>query len=234
MPHEDILRRLNVPQDADDAEAPARKNVDWQAKNRELISWLNSDSKELPNVERDVDWQEFIREADRELDELDASYASAQLQANLAQFISTDREKCVYDVFLSYPRSAREKVEPIRRTLERMGLSVFFDVDGIDGGEGFPDKIDQALRSSRAVLACWTSKYFSSKWCMIECRFGDEEGTLVPVVIERFESKSLPADLRRVNYHDISDCAWAAVAEHEGWRLTLRRLSALVKRDLAP
>ena len=41
------------------------------------------------------------------------------------------------DVFISYPRKEREKVEPIKAKFEALGLDIFFDLEGIDGGENF-------------------------------------------------------------------------------------------------
>ena len=63
------------------------------------------------------------------------------------------------DVFISYPRSARAKVEAIKVKLDALGLDCFFDMEKIDGGTNFPDIIDRALRGSKAVLCCWSPLY---------------------------------------------------------------------------
>ncbi len=41
------------------------------------------------------------------------------------------------DVFISYPRRDQHKVQIINDSLERVGLSTFFDVQGLDGGDNF-------------------------------------------------------------------------------------------------
>jgi tetratricopeptide (TPR) repeat protein len=138
------------------------------------------------------------------------------------------------DVFISYRRAERASVEPIRQKLEALGVSVFFDVHAIDGGVDFPDAIDQNLRASKAVIACWSELYFEPRlgldWCKIECRHGLKKGTLIPVAIERFNEEAPPVYLQSVNYFDLSD--WRGDETHEGWRRTLRALARNLGRKL--
>jgi formylglycine-generating enzyme required for sulfatase activity len=135
------------------------------------------------------------------------------------------------DVFISYPRAARTKVEPIKAKLEALGLEVFFDIQGIDGGDIFPDVIDKKLRACKAVLSCWSPLYFERRWCVIECRVGLDKNALVPVAIERFAKDAPPADLRYVNFFNLTD--WHGDERHEDWQRTLRALSRHVGRELA-
>ncbi len=134
------------------------------------------------------------------------------------------------DVFISYPRVERAKVEPIRDKLEALGLETFFDIHGIDGGDTFPDVIDRALKSAKAVLGVWSPRAFQSKWCMIECRVGATRGVLVPVALERFSELDMKSDFMTTNYLDLSD--FDGNENHEGWQRTLRSLSRHVGRGL--
>lgn len=138
------------------------------------------------------------------------------------------------DVFISYRRAQRHKVEPIKDKLEALGLKVFFDVHGIDGGADFPTVIDTNLREARVVLACWSPLYFARKpppdWCMIECRFGLGHQKLVSVAVERFASDAPPVEMHDVNYLDLTD--FDGRESHEGWQRTLRSLSRHVGREL--
>ena len=133
-------------------------------------------------------------------------------------------------VFISYPRVERAKVQLIKTELDALGLETFFDIEGIDGGDAFPDVIDKALREARCVLGCWSPRAFESRWCMIECRTGEQNKHLVPVAIEPFASNAPPADLRFLNYLDLTD--FDGREPHEGWTRTLRALSRHVGRDL--
>ncbi|MEL6662654.1 MAG: SUMF1/EgtB/PvdO family nonheme iron enzyme [Pseudomonadota bacterium] len=136
------------------------------------------------------------------------------------------------DVFISYARRQRDRVEPLKARFEDMGLDVFFDLEGIDGGAVFPDVITRALDNSKAVLTCWSPVYFTRPWCLIEAREGMSRDILVPVTIEAFERTAPPADLRQVNYYDLT--SWQGEDTHENWNRTLQRLGRLVGRDLAP
>ncbi len=136
------------------------------------------------------------------------------------------------DVFISYPRSARAKVESIKAKLDELDLDCFFDLESIDGGASFPDIIDRALRASRVVLCCWSPLYFERPWCMIECRDGLARGTMVPVSLERFERFAPPADMRHLNYFDLT--TWDGADAHEDWNRTLHAIGKLVGRELVP
>lgn len=136
------------------------------------------------------------------------------------------------DVFISYPRTARAKAESIKTRLETLGLDCYFDLERIDGGANFPDTIDRALRGSKAVLCCWSPRYFERPWCMIECRDGLAREIMVPVAVERFERFAPPADLRLINWYNLVD--WRGEDAHEDWRRTLLRLGKLVGRELDP
>ena len=137
----------------------------------------------------------------------------------------------MFDVFISYPRSARSKVEPIKARLTALGLDCYFDIERIDGGANFPDVIDRALRSSKAVLCCWTAEYFKRPWCMIECRDAIARDIMTPVAIERFDAFDPPADLRQLNWFDLVN--WDGDLSHEEWRRTLLCLGRFVGRNLA-
>jgi len=136
------------------------------------------------------------------------------------------------DVFISYPRAQRSKVEPIKERLEAHGLEVFFDVQGIDGGADFPDVIDKKLRACKAVLSCWSPIYFQRRWCLIECRSGLDKNALLPVAIERFAKDAPPADLRNVHYYNL--IGWSGAEDHEDWLRALAGLGRLVGKDLIP
>ena len=141
-------------------------------------------------------------------------------------------ENPLVDVFISYPRASRDKVDSIIDKLDALGLDCFFDVENIDAGANFPDAIDRALRGSKAVLCCWSPLYFRRPWCMIECRDALARGIMIPVAVEPFEDLAPPADLRQINWFDLVD--WGGEDAHAGWGQTLQSLGKLVGRELAP
>lgn len=138
------------------------------------------------------------------------------------------------DVFISYPRALRAKVEPIKAKLDALGLDCFFDIESIDGGAEFPAVITRAIDGSKAVLACCSPLYFTRPWCLSEAHEGLARGILVPVILEPFERTMPPLNLRdhRINFLDLS--AWCGEDAHEDWNRTLLSLGKLVGRELAP
>ena len=91
-----------------------------------------------------------------------------------------------YDLFVSYKREPKdnELMTPwLRKVLKRieyylrqeMGgrrdrARLFLDVDGIEAGEVWPEKIRHALQSARCLMPIWSPEYFHSDWCVAEWR----------------------------------------------------------------
>lgn len=138
----------------------------------------------------------------------------------------------MYDVFISYAHADRAAAETIRDALSALNLKVFFDIEGIDGGADFPEIINRSLRSSKAVLACWSPLYFQRKWCMLECRFAADEtpSILVPVAIQQLERRDIDVHFLYTNYFDLS--GWNGATNDEAWVRTLTSLGKLLQRDL--
>ena len=131
-------------------------------------------------------------------------------------------------VFISYGRRDRARVEPVNETLQELGLSTFFDIEGIDGGDTFPDAIDRAVKSAAAVVACWTPHAVQRDWVKTECLIALERKTLIPVEIETVTSMDVPAaffSLHRVNLVD-----WRGEREHPGWLAVVRAVAKKLNR----
>ena len=91
-----------------------------------------------------------------------------------------------YDLFVSYKREPKnnELITPwLRKVLKRIEFylrqemgggkdqaRLFIDVDGIEAGEVWPEKIRHALQSAKCLMPIWTPEYFHSDWCVAEWR----------------------------------------------------------------
>ena len=131
-------------------------------------------------------------------------------------------------VFISYGRKDRPRVEPVNEALQELGLATFFDIEGIDGGDAFPDAIDKAVKSAGAVVACWTPYAVQRDWVKTECLIALERQTLVPVEIETVTAMDVPAaffSLHRVNLVD-----WRGEREHAGWLAAVRAIAKKLGR----
>lgn len=138
--------------------------------------------------------------------------------------------RCVLaDIFLSYARRERHQAEPIKVALESLGLEVFFDVDGLDGGDVFPDVLDRELKSAAAVVSLWSPWSLTRPWIKIESRIAKDRGVLIPVDIATIDPlHDLPAafyDDQRIELLDFTgDTA------HPGWLKLVKSLSRTLRR----
>jgi hypothetical protein len=85
-----------------------------------------------------------------------------------------------YDVFFSYKRHELTK-DWTREVYQRLQYwltqelnvpeaQVFFDEDSMETGDRWPDKLRDALKSSRCMVCVWSPLYFQSSWCVSEWR----------------------------------------------------------------
>ena len=143
---------------------------------------------------------------------------STEIQARTTE---ADLDDYQYDVFLSYARAEADAVQPICDWLTNSELKVFYDLDEIEGGDEFPKRIEDALRTSRTVIACFSETYFTRRWCKVEVNWAWEAEILIPVLIEDFE---VPIQFRTTNYINLSD--WQGESQHPN----LRKLKTAIKK----
>ena len=138
------------------------------------------------------------------------------------------------DVFISYARTERAKAERIRELLESAGLSVFFDVLGLDGGDVFPDVLDREVKSAGCVLGLWSPYALSRSWIRTECLIGKDRGVLVPVLIEPLDPlRDVPAAFYGVQTIDLA--TFTGAADSAEWRQLMRAIARVLKRpELSP
>lgn len=137
-----------------------------------------------------------------------------------------------YDVFVSYARTDTARARLIRDRLTALGLSVFFDTEGIDTGEEFPVIIDRAVKSAKCVLGLWSRNAFAGRWVRIESRIGLDQNKLVPALLDGMRPEELPAEFYNVNVVSLAD--FHGQDGHEGWDRVLRAIGKRVGRaDLA-
>ncbi|WP_265530168.1 TIR domain-containing protein [Sphingomicrobium marinum] len=87
------------------------------------------------------------------------------------------------DIFISYARADRHRVQQLASALEEEGFSVWWD-DRIQSGAAFADDIEREIDAARAVLVCWSQAAAASRWVKDEANRGAEEGKLLSVTID--------------------------------------------------
>jgi hypothetical protein len=129
----------------------------------------------------------------------------------------------LYDVFLSYSRADTARVQPLRDALRRQGYRVFFDVQSIDPGEKWKDRLDRSIRASRTLVLCWSENAQGHEYITFE--YSRAEALNKPVFPWLLDSAPLPAmlELQGITESDPAKVA-DALSRSLGSTLTTRRI----------
>ncbi len=100
------------------------------------------------------------------------------------------------DVFISYSRKDSVMAERFTKALDNVGISYFFDKEGISGGERFVNVIAKHILACKAFLFIGSANSYESKWTMKEITFAIQEKApecILPVLID---DEPVPDNLR--------------------------------------
>lgn len=87
------------------------------------------------------------------------------------------------DIFVSYSREDRARVEPLVAQLEGAGYSVWWDRQ-IQGGTVFSQKIEREIQTSDLVIVVWSEASLKSQWVTDEAEIGKQQNKLLPIALE--------------------------------------------------
>lgn len=104
------------------------------------------------------------------------------------------------DIFFSYSRADKARMEPVVRLLELQGWSVWWDPDLIPG-ESFREVIERFLSSARCVVVAWSRHSVASDWVVGEASDARERRVLIPL---RLDDTRLPIEFRGIQTADFS------------------------------
>lgn len=91
-----------------------------------------------------------------------------------------------YDVFISYSRKDFDEVNAFVEMLKQRipTLDIWFDLDGIESGDEFRDKIISAIKRSKYVLFALSKNSDQSEWTRKELGFAKGKGIkIVPILL---------------------------------------------------
>lgn len=133
-----------------------------------------------------------------------------------------------YDVFLSYARADSDRAMVIKDALEALGLSVFYDIDGIDGGDEFPSVIENEIKAARSTIGVWSSHALSRDWVRRECEIARQQKTLIPVEIDQIEDSVISVAFSKIHRLDLRD--FTGRSDHDGWQKTIKAIAKKLGR----
>ncbi len=126
------------------------------------------------------------------------------------------------DVFISYSRNDRDKVQFIAEALEREGIGVWWDPE-IPPGESFSKVIDRQLKAAKCIIVVWSQSSIHSNWVQEEADDGQMRNLLVPVMIDEVD---LPRGFKRLQTADLRN--WRGDKNDPNWQLISSQVKKLV------
>lgn len=130
------------------------------------------------------------------------------------------------DIFLSYAREDKARVEPFVRLFEKQGWSVWWDPK-IAVGASFADAVEKALAEACCVVVIWTATSVTRDWVRNEAREGAHRKVFAPVLLDRVP---IPLEFRGVEAAILSE--WDGISPHVELDLLLRSIAGTLQRPI--
>lgn len=134
------------------------------------------------------------------------------------------------EVFISYKREDRPRIDAIAQGLRRAGLSVWLDVD-TPGGASWRQAIAEKLQAARCVLVVWSEASVSpaGEFVHDEAARARALGTLLPV---RIDDVSPPVGFGEIQ--SLNLIGWAGSRRDPRFRDVIAAVNATVAGELRP
>jgi formylglycine-generating enzyme required for sulfatase activity len=126
------------------------------------------------------------------------------------------------DIFISYARKDRSKVEPLAKALEKSGWSVWWDRT-IPPGKTFDQAIEEAISAAKCVVVLWSQNSIKSDWVKEEASIGKQRSILIPAKIDAVEP---PLGFRYIQASDLTD--WQSQLSHTGFNGLLKAIESIL------
>ena len=105
-------------------------------------------------------------------------------------------DKRKYDVFLSYSAKDKEWVKAFSSELKKSGLDAWFDAAQLAPGERWRDRVQDALRESRFLIAIVSPSSIHSPWTFFEIGAAvADHKRIIPVLTGGVDWGDLPSPL---------------------------------------
>jgi hypothetical protein len=132
------------------------------------------------------------------------------------------------DVFISYKREERARVERLAQALADLELDVWFDVR-LTAGIPWSPEIEAHARRAFAIVLCWSEAATHSPWVLREAQIGLDENKLAPLYLQ---ACMLPPPFGA--FHTLDFRAWNGDFAAPDFIGLVARLAELGKRPALP
>ena len=129
------------------------------------------------------------------------------------------------DVFISYSRTDRARIESLASVLEDDGYSVWWD-HNITGGSEFASEIERALNDAKAVVVAWSVSGVQSEWVLDEASIAKQTGKLVPI---QLDATLPPIGFRQ--YQAIDFSTWSGERDAGAVAALMQSINRFLHRD---
>jgi DNA-binding response OmpR family regulator len=130
------------------------------------------------------------------------------------------------DLFLSYARQDRPKIELLSSTLQQTGYTVWWDQE-IKTGTSYDKVIENALMHARAVVVAWSNTSVDSDWVRAEAAFALKKSKLLPIRLD----DAMPP-LRFMHIHSINFSKWDGASD-QAWQKLMADLEGMIGKPTA-
>jgi hypothetical protein len=133
------------------------------------------------------------------------------------------------DIFISYAREDRARVQPIAEALAQRGFDVWWD-KGLRSGEDYRDRIEEMLQTARCVVVAWSRDSLRSDFVLDEAGRGHRRKVLLPVFID--EGIEPPLGFGGIHTSDLS--GWLRDPADPAFEQFAGDVAAVLGREPAP
>lgn len=125
------------------------------------------------------------------------------------------------DVFISYSRANKDKVQRIARGIEEAGYSVWWDAE-LPPHQSYGEVITAKINSCKAAVVVWSKDAAASEWVRAEADAARNHKKLIQTALD---DTMPPLPFNQIQVANLAN--WNGEADHPDWRKVRQSLTAL-------